>query len=561
MLQNCLLTEIMPTVNRKPARSKKHRDFNLVIIAGITVGLTAGIVGFILWRRWATQGGGFAAIAKVIPETAQVVVSFNTDSDAWNNLGQFGTTESRQLVAQAIVQSPLSLLVKQGKIDFAQDIQPWIGDRVVTVLVPVPNAPPATVVIANTNDAGKSQVFLEKYRTAMTQQGANFAEKSQDGFTYFVSPSNDNNVSIVTASIDNQFVAIASSEAVMQQLFSIYRSQQGTLAQKEVFVRAQSVPTQIANPLVQIYLDGSIEVPNLNLPAPTRQKFLAVTASVGVQREGLRWEIDTHLQSAQDNIQASGNQILKAIPEGAFLLITGTNLSQSWQTLKEQSQGNLPSQQFVNQIKQAIADGTGWDLEKDLLPWATGEFAVALVADKQGILSNTGFGLAVLLQTTDANATKIALEKLDRKVKETRGGLFPQGVEVKSTDELTTWQVGSTVVAGRGVTAQGYVLWTMGELNQQFLPTPTRPLPDSSLWQLLTTQLSRTTGGYFYLHINSALGLAESRLPAEVKANPTYQQIRTVLDSIEGVVVTSTAVADRTARLEMLFTLKPIPAR
>jgi hypothetical protein len=551
----------MPPVNRKPAQTKKRRDFSLVIVAGITVAITAGIGAFVWWRRSITQGGGFPAIAQVVPANAQVVVAFNTDSDTWNSLGQFGSSESRQIIAQAIVQSPLSLLVKQGKLDFAKDIQPWIGDRVVTALVPVPNAPPATLIIASSTDGSKSQAFLEKYRSAMTAQGANFTEKNADGFAYFVSPSNDNNVSIVTAHIDNRYVAIASNEAVMQQLFTIYRSRQGSLAQKELFVRTQTVPTQIPNPLVQIYLDGSIEVPNLNLPAPTRAKIQAVTASVGVQREGLRWEIDTHLQSPQDNIQVSSNQILKAIPESAFLVITGNNLTQSWQSLHEQSQGNPTSQQFVSQLKQGIKDATGWDVEQDLLPWTTGEFAVVLVADKQGILTNTGFGLALLLQTSDPNATKSAMAKLDSKVRETRGGLFPQGVEVKSTGELTTWQVGSTVVASRGVTAQGLVLWTMGELHQQFLPTPARPLPDTPLWQLLTSQLSSATGGYFYLHITSALALLESRLPPEVKANPTYQQTRTVLDSIEGIAATSTRVTDRTARLEILFTLKPIPAR
>jgi hypothetical protein len=184
--------------------------------------------------------------------------------------------------------------------------------------------------------------------------------------------------------------------------------------------------------------------------------------------------------------------------------------------------------------------------------------AIALVTANQGILANTGFGLAVLLQTSDPQQSSAALKKLDRKVAEAKGGLFPAGLAVNNSPEAVVWQVGSTVIASRSVTNQGFLIWTMGELHQQFFPSPSRPLPDSANFRLLTTKLAGINGGYFYLHMTTALGIMERFLPAEVKANNTYGDVRSVLDTIEGIAVISTPLSDRTARLEMLFTLKPI---
>jgi len=293
-------------------------------------------------------------------------------------------------------------------------------------------------------------------------------------------------------------------------------------------------------------------------PNASSQKIEAVTASLGLQKEGLRLELDTHLQSATDNIVPSPNRVLPLLPDSAFLVVSGNNLAKSWQAIAAQVKGNKNAEAVLEQVKKTIGDNTGLDLETEILPWLSGEFAIALVTSNQGILANTGFGLAMLLQTSDPNLSNSALKKLDRKVAEARGGLFPAGLEVKSSPEAVVWQVGSTVIASRSVTNQGYVIWTMGELDKQFFPSPARPLPDSDTFRLLTTKLATSNGGYFYLHMTSALGIMERFLPAEVKANNTYGDVRSVLDTIEGIAVTSTALSDRIARLEMLFTLKPI---
>jgi len=544
---------------RARSKPKSRPEFGLVIGAVIATGLAVGVAGFVLWRRTTQEAGGFAVIAQILPREAQVVLAFNTDEAEWQKLGQFGTPASRRVIAQGIAQSPLSLLLKQGRMDFAQDVQPWLGDRILTALVPTGQSLPATLIIAKTKDKAKSDLFLSKYRDALTIQGANFSEKEYEGFKYWQSPSADASTNIVTASIDGKYIAIATNAEVMQMVFNTYRNSQLSLAQTSAFRTAIAQPSEIAEPLVQAYLDGSVALQLVSSdPQASSQKIAAVTASLGLQKEGLRLELDTHLQSAEDNIVPSPNRVLALLPDSAFLVVSGHNLAKSWQAIATQVKGNKNAEAVLEQVKKTIADHTGLDLEKELLPWLTGEFAIALVTANQGILANTGFGLAVLLQTSDPQQSSAALKKLDSKVAEAKGGLFPAGLEVNSSPEAVVWQVGSTVIASRSVTNQGFVIWTMGELHQQFFPSPSRPLPDSANFRLLTTKLAGTNGGYFYLHMTTALGIMERFLPAEVKANNTYGDVRSVLDTIEGIAVTSTALSDRIARLEMLFTLKPI---
>ena len=121
------------------------------------------------------------------------------------------------------------------------------------------------------------------------------------------------------------------------------------------------------------------------------------------------------------------------------------------------------------------------------------------------------------------------------------------------------WAIGNTNVATRGNLDNNFVFWSMGDLADTFVPKPANNLPASSPFQILTTGLPKSNGGYFYLNMTTALTLADRLLPPEVKSNPNFTEIRSVLDAINGIAVTSTNVDAKTTRLDFLFTLKPTP--
>jgi hypothetical protein len=563
--------------------TQQKKSAMLIYIAIGTAVVATGIGGAYLYFTQRAQSikGMLGAVA-AIPEEAQVVMAFNTKSEPWNKLAQFGTPSSQKLISDGLNKSPLNSLLVQSKTEYSRDVQPWLEGYVITALVPnkaQPQAPAATLVIAPTRDSGKSNAFLVKYRDALTQQGAKFTPSIYKDVTYYESPSASPNNSVVTADIGGQYVAIATSAALIEQAIDTYKGTSPSLAKKPIFAQiygskpaGQTLDRE--DSLLQVYLDGEVALEfigsqaNLNLNeaaiAQSKRELDAMTLTGGTQKEGLRFEINTYLKNDNPNPLANNEaKALSLLPQETFLLVSGVNLYQSWLSLVSQAKGNASSAQLVDQIRKGVKDITKLDLDQDILQWMNGEFAIAAIPNNQGILANPGFGFVAIAQASDQNAAKTALEKIDKAAQSSSVGLLPKGVDLKPKQigdkSVVTWAIGNTNVATRGNLDNNFVFWSMGELADTFVPKPARTLPESSSFQILTTGIPKSNGGYFFLNMTTALSLADRLLPPEVKSNPNFTEIRSILDAINGIAVTSTNVDAKTTRLDLLFTLKPTP--
>ena len=563
--------------------TQQKKSAMLIYIAIGTAVVATGIGGAYLYFTQRAQSirGMLGAVA-AIPQEAQVVMAFNTKSEPWNKLAQFGTPASQKLIGDGLNKSPLNSLLVQSKTEYSRDVQPWLEGYVITALVPnkaQPQAPAATLVIAPTRDSGKSNAFLVKYRDALTQQGAKFTPSIYKDVTYYESPSASPNNSVVTADIGGQYVAIATSAALIEQAIDTYKGTSPSLAKKPIFAQiygskpaGQTLDRE--DSLLQVYLDGEVALEfigsqaNLNLNeaaiAQSKRELDAMTLTGGTQKEGLRFEINTYLKNDNPNPLANNEaKVLSLLPQETFLLVSGVNLYQSWLSLVSQAKGNASSAQLVDQIRKGVKDSTKLDLDQDILQWMNGEFAIAAIPNNQGILANPGFGFVAIAQASDQNAAKTSLEKIDKAAQSSSVGLLPKGVDLKPKQiddkSVVTWAIGNTNVATRGNLDNNFVFWAMGDLADTFVPKPARTLPESSSFQILTTGIPKSNGGYFFLNMTTALSLADRLLPPEVKSNPNFTEIRSILDAINGIAVTSTNVDAKTTRLDFLFTLKPTP--
>lgn len=566
----------------KTNKSVKQRQSAMLMYIGIGAAVIATGIGgtyfYFAQRSQATKG--ILGAAAAIPQEAQVVMAFNSKSEPWQKLAQFGTPASQKLIGDAISKSPLNSLLSQSKTEYSRDVQPWLeGGYIMTALVAnpaQPQAPAATLLVAPTRDRTKSDAFLSKYREALTQQGARFTSKQYKDITYHESPTRDPNNSVVTADIDGQYVAIGTSTAVIQRAIDTYKGNNPSLAKKPIFAKVYgaNTNTKIVEPLVQVYLDGDVALEfigsqaNLNLNeaaiAQSRRELDAITLTGGTQKEGLRFELNTYLKNDNTNpLINSEAKVLSLLPQETFLLVSGVNLYQSWQSLVAQAKGNSTSAQLIEQIRKSVKDSTKLDLDQELLKWMNGEFAIAAIPNNKGILANPGFGFVAIAQTNDPNTAETALAKIDKAAQSNSGGLLPKGVDLKPKQmgdkSVTTWAIGNANVAVRGNLDNNFVFWSMGDLADAFVPKPALTLNENSSFKIFTTDIPKSNGGYFYLNMITALSLADRLLPPEVKSNQTFTDIRSVLDAINGIAVTSTNVDSKTTRLDFLFTLKPTP--
>ena len=573
-----------PARKRNPKHPKRKKQSPALLIGSISAAalVAGGAIGYFVLSR-SPKSNGITGIATVIPQDAQVVIAFNTKPEYWQKLNQFGTPESQKLLSTSMQQSPLGILLSQSKTDFGKDVQPWLGGNAITALVPnpqKPNSPGGTLVIASTNDSNQSDAFLQKYRDALTKQGAKFAPKEYKDLRYFESPTREPGRSVVTANIGGRYVAIATSAELIQQTFDTFKGEKPSLAKKTNFnnVFSSDKQTTLSDPLAQIYLDGAIALEyigsqaKVNLSTPvleeSRKQLDAITLAVGTQKEGIRMELSIYPKSDSNNERSNDRQngtntIISKLPQETFLLISGNNLNQSWQEITAQAKSNPGSEQAAKQLRQAVKGATQLDLEKDILKWMTGEFAIAAIPSDRGLLKNPGFGLVVLMQTSDRKATSSMLAKLDDLAKSSNSGVIPQGVEIKTKQlggqPIATWEVGPSIVASHGFIDDKYAFWAMGDLSELLIPQASKNLPDSSNFQTLTTALPKNNSGYFYLNMSTAIAIADRIISSEAKTSQGYIQARTLLDAIRGIAVTNTTLDNRVTRLDFLFTLNPAP--
>ncbi|MFQ3680317.1 MAG: DUF3352 domain-containing protein, partial [Pseudanabaenaceae cyanobacterium] len=518
---------------------------------------------------------GLVGAAQAVPQEATVVLALRTSASLWQPLAQFGTPESRQLLAKAIAAGPAQTLWQRGSLDFQQDIQPWIGEGALAALVPLqPDTPPATLAIAPVQNRERAEVFLAKYRNALTQQGAQFTEKTYGRQVYYESPTRRPHQSVVTALIDGRLAVLTTDAALLHRVIETYRRRSPALATKPAFVealgRVQELPPRES--LAWLYVDGTVGLDFLGPAQALGDSFLAkpqlvaLTLTAGFQKEGLRFRLDRTVNGTGAAIEVPRRPLLDRLPSDTLLLISGTNLRQSWATLQTRAQANPISETTLTQWREALAKAQ-IDLDKEVLGWLTEDFAIAAVPTTAGALRGSGFGLVLLARTTVADLPRQFLSKLERWARSSPGGPIPDNLEIQpetlAQTEVSSWTVRSqsmtTRLAAQGFLTQDVVFWAAGDLVTNLLPVPGTPLDQSKTFRRLTAGLPETNGGYFYWHVGASLPILDRLLPSELKSTPLYTQGRILLDAVRGLAATTTNLSDRIVRLDLLLSLKPTP--
>ncbi|NJK59039.1 MAG: DUF3352 domain-containing protein [Oscillatoriales cyanobacterium SM2_1_8] len=344
-------------------------------LGGVLATLAAGVGAVAYWWlaiRWPLSG--LAGAAQAVPQEATVVVALRTDGGLWQPLTQFGTPESRQLLAKAIADWPGQALWQRGSIDFQQDIQPWIGDGALAALVPLrPDEPPATLAIAPVQNRERAEVFLAKYRNALTQQGAQFTEKTYGRQVYYESPTRRPNQRLVTALMDGRLAVLTTDPALLHRTIETYRRRSPALATKPAFAealaRAQGLPPRES--LAWLYVDGAVGLDFLGpaqalgdslLTSPTAP-LASLSLAAGFQKEGLRFRVERVAMAPGAAIVTTRKPLLDRLPAETLAVVSGINLRQSWETLKTRAKANPVSETTLSQWREALAQ-VDIDLEK-----------------------------------------------------------------------------------------------------------------------------------------------------------------------------------------------------
>lgn len=508
------------------------------------------LLGFLLgagywWLSLPPEGLG--AIARVIPASAEVVVAWEADWQKWQSLADLVGVETAK---SWLGSSPVQALLSQSKTDLSEDVRPWLGSHGVMALVSDPqnpNNPPGTLLLMPTRDSGKSDRFLEKYRNNLTALGAIFSNQSYRGVDFSQSPGANPAESLITLSLDRKLVALSNSRNLIQQVIDAYRSERPALAEQAKFRQILAEPGS----MLKVYLDGATAWQFLGDSA--NGKLESLTLDVKLEDQGLRFWLDSHLLNQQFSLNTSQG-LLSYLPARTVAFVSGSNLQQSWQSIRDRTSNSATSVSLINQWQSEVKRFLGLDWEKEILAWSQGEFAIAAIKDDQGILQAPGVGLAVLSRTSDPTATTKLLERLTEVARSGAFPFVPQNVEVKSESgkPITSWQLsaqsGVTQLASQGLLQPDLAFWAMGNLGQSLGGKPA--VTEAATFQTLTKPLIHPSGGYFYLDLGLVRQLVAKVAPPELKSQASYIQAMALLERSRGLVVSLVSPTSQTLRLD-----------
>lgn len=520
--------------------------------------ITGGAVAY--W--WLNRAGGpqhtveLPVGIEVIPQNALMTLSFSTDPQQWQTLRRFGTEQTQPQADQMLAQWRDRWL-SENNLDFQRDIQPWVGSEMTIAVLPnsadgvataeptaalvtdrfpespespespefpgdnspgiAPIAPPdgalpldrqptddqTLVAILPIADPLQAQQTLE---TALDdlEQGQ---EQVYEGIT-IQELTNSDGQTYATAVFNNRFVAIAPESVHLRQMIDAYQANTAidelegyTEALQQTFTDAAFMRLYVNVPAAQaLAAEGTGPVPSSGLLPFNQNQGLAAT--ITLEDEGIRFKTVTWREPDPDApaIANPTTAIASVLPDTTLMMVSGSNLTRMW-TQYNQPDAITPDPASLlhpDNIRQGLQSVLGIDIEQDLLPWMTGEFAVGLIPISDDTAPNgTGMGALLLLQASDRDQAERSLDDLDDVMGSRHG--FEVSQDTLDGNPVTIWTQpfsGLTVVRG-WLEGDRAFLALRAPVADTVIPTPANTLTETALYQTITAQNPETTGQFF----------------------------------------------------------------
>lgn len=472
------------------------------------------------------QSGSFQNIVEILPATTEVVVSIDTKPQSWSFLDKTVSPQAQEIVQLALEQSPFFSLLRQTNMEWQKDVKPWTdGIIAVALLGNNSDGSKATAIIAPSRNRG-GRDFLARYRQAL---GNDFKEQTYEGINYYQLQGSPDR-SYVTAEL-NQNMIIASHPQALFQIIDVLQNRQKSLTNLS-FWSADQTNEGLVNCII---------LPNQALDIKEPQ---ALSFRLSALSDGIGVKLITYFNKPIPSIPDRKSELVSLLPSDTFLVLSGWQIGTSWAFLEE----SLSANNLFQQINSNITENSPFDLQEDILKWMKGEFTIAGIPAKEGILGKTtGFGL-VFLAEADQEQSNLFFDRLDELAVNSEGGILPGGVTLQTRPSQTLWQVGKSTAASHGFIEQT-AYWGMGELGSRLNSSPS--LWESPNFQSLTQGMKPENGGYFYLDMKVARDLFSQRIaPEDWRTEGWFQNTMTILKSIEGIAFTQSTIEDKTTILE-----------
>ena len=239
-----------------------------------------------------------------------------------------------------------------------------------------------------------------------------------------------------------------------------------------------------------------------------------------VTAKGLRSQSNSYfseVRSPSPKDTATRDRLLSYLPSNVYGAITSRNLNRQWQWFVNESKQQPTYKLLVEGVRMLspliVGSGLDLDIEKDLISWIDGEYAVVVFPSDRSPFQELGVDLTIgaLIRTSKPDLANATLAKLTQYF----GKLDKDFLQVKKrqigTTVLTSFEFPDTRVSGKtqSIFAYGWrdrqtLMLTLGaNTASAFIPIPKPALAQSEMFRDAIADMPQPNFGYFYLNVNA----------------------------------------------------------
>lgn len=553
-----------------PMIADKQKTPLLITVGTAVVLILGGAAAYWFLTQRSRPSGDMPVGANVIPQDALMTVSVTTNESQWERLREFGTPETQAAFDQTLVSFRDRFLASNG-FNYEEDIQPWVGQEITFAFLAQktpaaasdsPTPPPAVVtgdqsvvmVLPVANPLRAKQV-LDKQASATTNQGQ---KREYKGVQVQESPASAPQPYSI-AVLEGRYLILSSDSQAINRTIDAYKGTPA-LAATAGFGQALN-QIQTASPFARVYVNvpeaAAFASANSARPVPPdelvklrQNQGLAATLALepeGVRVRGISWL--NPKSEKQHVVENNANSMPARLPADTMMMVSGGNLQRLWQDYSQGAAANPIALINPEQLRTALSQTTGLDLDKELLNWMGGEFSLSVVPAQQTTPGVLPFGFVFMVETSDRRAAEKTLEQLDTimsdkykfKVAEGKVGNLP----------VVTWQPSFPLNVTRGwLEGQTAFLAVGASVSDTFTPKPQSPLAANLLYANTVPTELEPNNGHFFVDVNRAFNSDSLGLPII----PPNQQ--SWLKAINTLGVTAAVTSSRTTRYDVFVNLK-----